>query len=176
MELKEIAAISGKSGLYRILKPTRSGVIVESLDELRSKIVAGASNKISILQEISIYTTSAEGSVPLKDVLVKIYGEFGDDPGVNQNSSSEELKAFVKHVVPDYDEDRVYVSDMKKLLAWYQILVKFAPEVFTEQEQEQVEEQPEVKVDEGKVKKQEAKGETGKKASEKKAKTASSKK
>jgi hypothetical protein len=143
MELNEIAAISGKSGLYRILKPTRSGVIVEALDESKTKVVAGASNKISILQEISIYTTSAEGSVPLKDVLAKVYQEFGANTGLSSTSSGDELKAFLKHVVPEYDVDRVYVSDMKKLVAWYHILVNFAPDVLIAQSTE-AESEPEV--------------------------------
>lgn len=148
MEFKEIAAISGKGGLYKITKPTRTGVIVESIDDKNNRMVASATNRISILKEISVYTTSQEGSTPLEEVLKKVYNEFGDDPGVGTNSDAEELKAFIKHVVPDYDVNRVYVSDIKKIVSWYHILIKYAPEVFTEQKEEQVEEQVEEKTDE----------------------------
>lgn len=81
MEFKEIAAISGKGGLFRITKPTRTGVIVESIDEKNTRMVASAANRISILKEISVYTTTQEGSTPLENVLKKIYEEFQDDPG-----------------------------------------------------------------------------------------------
>jgi len=130
MELSEIASIAGKGGLYKITKPTRSGVIVETLDEKKQKMVASADNRISILKEISIYTTDQEGSVPLEDVLRKIHEEFEGDPGVSSSSNPEELKAFMKHIVPEYDMDRVYNSDIKKLVSWYNILFKQAPEVF----------------------------------------------
>ena len=129
MELNEIASISGKGGLFKISKPTRSGVIVETLDDKKKKMVASADNRISILKEISIYTTDQEGSIALENVLRKINEEFDDDPGVNSSSNPEELKAFMKHIVPEYDMNRVYVSDIKKLISWYNILYKEAPEV-----------------------------------------------
>lgn len=142
MDLKEIASISGKGGLYHILKPTRTGVIVESLDDQKKKLVVGANHRVSVLQEVSIYTTDAEGSVPLEDVFAKIHEEFGEDPGVD-TSDAEELKAFTKHIIPEYDEDRVYPSDMKKLVNWYKILLEYAPEVFEQQEEAQEEKKEE---------------------------------
>lgn len=142
MDLKEIASISGKGGLYHILKPTRTGVIVESLDDQKKKLVVGANHRVSVLQEVSIYTTDAEGSVPLEDVFAKIHEEFGEDPGVD-TSDAEELKAFTKHIIPEYDEDRVYPSDMKKLVNWYKILLEYAPEVFEQQEEAQEDEKAE---------------------------------
>ncbi|WPP49413.1 DUF5606 family protein [Catalinimonas niigatensis] len=134
MDLKDIASISGKGGLFHIVKPTRSGVIVESLDEQKKKLVVGANHRVSVLKEVSIYTTDAEGSVPLEEVFKKIHEEFGDDPGVD-TSDAEELKAFTKHIIPEYDEERVYPSDMKKLVSWYSILLKNAPEVFEKKEE-----------------------------------------
>lgn len=141
MEFKEIAAISGKGGLYKITKPTRTGVIVESIDDKNSRMVASATNRISILKEISVYTSTKEGSTPLEDVLRKIYEEFQDDPGVTTNSDPDELKAFIKFIVPDYDPTRVYVSDIKKIISWYNILVKYAPEVFEAPKEEENKEQ-----------------------------------
>ena len=116
MVLSEIASVSGKGGLYKVLAPTKSGVILESLDESKSRLVASASNRISLLHEISIYTTTKEGTASLLGVLKKINKDFGNDLGVDSNSDGSELKAFMKAVLPEYDENRVYVSDLKKLV------------------------------------------------------------
>jgi Domain of unknown function (DUF5606) len=129
MTLADIATLSGKGGLYKVVAPTKSGVILESLDETKTKIVATASNKLSLLHEISIYTTSKEGTVGLDIVLKKINAEFGNDLGVDGNSDGSELKAFMKAVVSDFDENRVYVSDIKKLIKWYGVISKYAPEI-----------------------------------------------
>jgi len=131
MTLSEIATISGQGGLYIVLSPTKSGVILESMDEAKAKLVATANNKLSILQEISIYTTTKEGNTPLEDVLKKIHTDFKDDLGVDSNSDGSELKAFLKSVLPEYDESRVYVSDIRKLVKWYELISKYAPEILT---------------------------------------------
>ncbi len=131
MELNEIASVSGKGGLYKVLAPTKSGVILEALDETKTRLVASASNRISLLHEISIYTTTKEGTTPLLDVLKKISKDFGNDPGVDSNSDASELKSFMKSVLPEYDEDRVYVSDLKKLVKWYSVISQHAPEILS---------------------------------------------
>jgi hypothetical protein len=120
--------------LYKVVASTKSGLILESLDEAKAKLVATGNQRISILHEISIYTHTKEGTVALADVLKKIHGSFGDDPGVDAESDPSELKAFLKSVLPEYDEDRVYVSDIKKLVKWYGILSKYAPDLFIESE------------------------------------------
>jgi hypothetical protein len=109
--------------------PTKSGVILESLDEAKTKIVATANHRLSLLNEISIYTTTKEGNVPLQQVLKKVHQDFGDDPGVDANSDASELKAFMKSILPEYDQDRVYTSDIKKLVRWYELIRKHAPEI-----------------------------------------------
>jgi hypothetical protein len=129
MEFSEIASISGKGGLFKILKPGKMGVILESMDAAKTKIVAGATHRVSVLNEISIYTTTKEGTVPLVDVLRKINEQFGADPGIDSESEPNELRAFMKSVLPEFDEQRVYISDIKKLVKWYSILSKEAPEV-----------------------------------------------
>lgn len=143
MELKEIAAVSGKPGLFKIVKPTRTGLILESMDGQNTKMVTGPSHRVSLLHEISIYTEDYEKTIPLSDIFVKIKKEFGDDPGVDGKSDPDELKAFMEHVVPDYDRDKVYVSDMKKLVIWYGILAKNAPELLVEPEEVPKEKQSE---------------------------------
>ncbi len=132
MELKDIASISGKSGLFKVVKPSRTGVILESMDDKKKKIVAHAHDRVSILDEISIYTTDAEGNVPLQQVLYTIKAEFGDDTGIDGQSSKEEIMAFLKHILPNYDANQVYPSDVKKLIIWYEIISVEAPEILEE--------------------------------------------
>lgn len=136
MNLSEIASVSGKGGLYKVVASTKSGLILEGLDEAKSKLVAGGNQRISILQEISIYTNTKEGTVSLEDVLKKIAKEYGDDTGVDSEADPGELKAFLKSVLPEYDEQRVYVSDIKKLVKWYGLLRKHAPEFFEDQKED----------------------------------------
>lgn len=129
MTLDDIATISGKGGLFKVFKPAKSGVILESLDDAKTKMVATANNRLSILSEISIYTTTKEGTVPLAEVFKKINAEYGDDLGLDADSDASELKAFMKSILPEFDESRVYVSDIKKLVKWYIVLLKYAPEI-----------------------------------------------
>lgn len=129
MKYSDIASVTGKGGLFKVVKPTRSGVILESLDDSRKKLVASAAQRISVLSDISIYTTDQEGSRPLSEVMHTIYKEFDDDPGITSSSDGDELKAFLKHILPEYDEQRVYVSDIKKLVSWYNVLYKEHPDL-----------------------------------------------
>jgi Domain of unknown function (DUF5606) len=131
MNLKDIASISGKPGLFKVIKPTRSGVILETIDEQKSRIVASANNRVSILQEISIYTTGKEASIPLEKVFTMIYEKFNKSLKVDSKSDPQALKSFLGEIVPDYDTERVYNSDIKKLVSWYLLIAKYLPEVFT---------------------------------------------
>lgn len=133
MDLKDIAAVSEKSGLYKVLKPTRTGVILESLDEKKKKLVANASSRVSILKEISIYTTGAESSIMLEEVFERIHDEYGKELNMSPKSSKAELEDFISEVVPNYDPDKVYMSDVKKLISWYQRIAEFAPEVLEQE-------------------------------------------
>jgi len=136
MTLAEIATLSGKGGLFKVVAPTKSGVILESLDEAKTKVVATASNRLSLLNEISIYTTTKEGTVALEEVLKKIHTDFGTDVGIDSNADGTELKAFLKAVLPEYDEARVYVSDIKKLVKWYELILTYAPEILAPEKEE----------------------------------------
>jgi hypothetical protein len=130
-DLSEIATVAGKSGLFKVLKPGRSGLVVESIDDKKVKFVTTPNHKVSVLNEISIYTTDKNGAISLDDVLKKINKEFGKDPGVDHKSSNEELMSFIEFLVPNYDKERVYASDVKKLVNWYQIILTEFPEYFT---------------------------------------------
>lgn len=124
IDLRQVAAIAGMSGLYRIVKPTRTGVIVESLADNPSRLVAQARHRMSLLDEISIYTTDEESTVPLAEVFDRIHQKYGNDLPLSDKPSDSDLKGFMEEVLPEYDEERVYVSDMKKLATWYTIVSK----------------------------------------------------
>ena len=130
MNLRDIASVSGKGGLFKVLKPTRTGVILESIDNIKTKLVANANSKVSILKEISIYTTSAEGNVMLEVIFTKIHALHGKSLKITNKASNEELKEFLGTIVADFDRDRVYPSDIKKIVNWYTILSNDFPEVF----------------------------------------------
>jgi len=134
MKLSDIASVSGKGGLFKVVAPAKTSLILESLDAAKAKMIATTHHRVSLLNEISIYTHTKDGTVPLEDVLKKMNKEFGDDLGVDGESDPAELKAFLKSVLPDYDEDRVYVSDIKKLVKWYKVILEYAPDIFKEEE------------------------------------------
>ncbi len=136
MKLKDIAAVSGKPGLYKILKPMRTGMVLESMDEKKTRIVTTPHHKVSVLKDISIYSNDYDKSIPLADIFRKIYQEFDDDPGVDSKSSGSELRAFMEYVAPDHDHDRVYTSDIKKIVNWYVILCREAPQLFKEMKED----------------------------------------
>ncbi|WP_426059931.1 DUF5606 domain-containing protein [Hymenobacter sp. B1770] len=126
-ELQELAAISGMPGLYRLVRAARHGVLVESLDEKATRTLAPARNKVSLLSEISIYTQDPEETVPLTEAFERIYQKHGATAPVTSKSSEGELTEFMASVIPDYDRDRVYLSDIKKLATWFSIVSKHVP-------------------------------------------------
>lgn len=129
MELKKIVTISGKSGLFQILKPAKNAIIVESIDEQKTRFTVGASARVSVLQEVSIYTMNADGSTPLGDVLYEVYQKYPEGITLDiKKATDAEIRAFMAGVLPDYNAGKVYVSDIKKLVTWYNLLVKNAPE------------------------------------------------
>jgi len=122
MALDKILAISGKPGLYQLVTQTRGGFIAKSLLDNR-KISVGIQQNVSILSEIAIYTLTAE--VPLREVFAKIKAkENGEQTSVSHKESKDKLEEYFFDVLPDYDEDRVYASDIKKVMQWYNMLQK----------------------------------------------------
>ncbi|MBA7517648.1 hypothetical protein ES705_09702 [subsurface metagenome] len=121
MNLKDILAISGKSGLFKFISQGRSGIIVESFDDKKRSVIH-SSSKVSALEDIAIFTDTEE--VPLGDIFNKVFEKEGGKETINHKSSPDELKALMKEILPDYDGKRVYVSDMKKLVQWYNMLIK----------------------------------------------------
>jgi hypothetical protein len=145
MTLKEIASVSGKPGLYKVLKPTRTGIILETIDEQKKKTIANANSRVSLLQEISVYTTNEEGSILLEDVFKAIKKAKGDV--IETLTTEADLFSFLGSIIPDFDTERVYPSDIKKMIAWYNTISKFHPELLVETEKKTVKSDKEVKVE-----------------------------
>ena len=138
MDLTEIMSISGKPGLYKMISQTKNGMLVESmLDQKRFPVFAH--EKISSLEEISIFTETED--LPLKDIFKKINDLLEGGKALSHKSSPEELKEFFDDVVPDYDKERVYVSDIKKVIQWYNLLHEKDMLDFTEDEEEKEDEE-----------------------------------
>lgn len=121
MSLEKILSISGKPGLYELKTQTRTGLLAESLADGR-KITVSTRQNVSLLSEIAIYTLTEE--VPLNEVFTKISKKENGGEAISHKSSKDELEEYFFEVLPDYDEDRVYPSDIKKVLQWYNLLTR----------------------------------------------------
>ena len=149
--LKDILSISGYGGLYKFISQGRTGIIVEALED-KKRMNASATAKISALEDIAIFTDVED--IPLKDVFKAIYDKENGGESINHKSSANELKDYFAEVLPDYDRDRVYVSDIKKVINWYNVLHKFDMLNFEEVEEEKSEEKETEKKEETKDKKE----------------------
>ncbi|TBN06419.1 hypothetical protein EYD45_00605 [Hyunsoonleella flava] len=122
MGLEKVLAISGKPGLYKLVTQTRGGFVAESLIDGK-RLSIGLQNNVSVLSEIAIYTLTEE--VPLYKVLGKIREKENSQPSsVRPKDGKDKLEEYFFDVLPDYDEDRVYASDIKKVIQWYNLLQK----------------------------------------------------
>mgnify|MGYP001113624933 CR=1 FL=1 len=162
LNFDEIVSVAGKSGLYKVLKPTKTGYIVEELDNSKKKLVLGPNHRVSMLKEISIYTMDEEGSKPLRDIYLDFKTRFGKELPVSPKDDSEQLFDFLGDIIPNYDTEKVYHSDIKKLISWYQSLMEKDENMSFEEEAESKDE-PEI----DKPKKEEKKKKKEKKESKK---------
>ncbi|MFT5963772.1 MAG: hypothetical protein ACI9L6_000487 [Flavobacterium sp.] len=119
MNLEKILAISGKPGLFILKVQTRSGFVAESLSDGK-KITVNLKNNVSLLSEISVYTYEAEQ--PLAEIMKKIAAKEDNAASISHKSDNATLEAYFKEILPDYDEERVYPSDIKKILNWYNMM------------------------------------------------------
>lgn len=131
--LKKIIAVSGKSGLYRYIARGNNALIVEALDETHKRQTVFASQKAVALSDISIYTDDGK-ETPLHNVLTNILRAYDNQavPLNHKKASDSEITDFFLKALPTYDTDRVKISDMRKVLQWYNLLVNagitdFAP-------------------------------------------------
>lgn len=119
MSFQKILAISGKPGLFELKIQTRSGFVAESLLDGK-KITVGLRSNVSLLSEIAIYTYSEE--VKLIEVFKAIATKENNEPTISHKESDDKLKSYFREILPEFDEDRVYTSDIKKIFNWYNIL------------------------------------------------------
>ncbi len=120
MDLTKIIAVSGKTGLFELVSQTKSGMLVESLLD-GTKIPVFATDRVSSLEDISIFTTAED--MPLRKVLVAMFKNLNGEKAIDPKSDKKDLIAFMDKVLPEWDSERVYPSDIKKLLTWYNILL-----------------------------------------------------
>lgn len=137
MNLEKVLAISGKPGLYELKAQTRGGFVAESLADGK-KISVNVRHNVSMLSEIAMYTYTEE--VPLREVFQKIAEKENGEEAISHKESKAKLEKYFKEVLPEYDEDRVYASDIKKVFQWYNILVNAGITDFSEPEAETKEE------------------------------------
>ena len=146
LDLTKIVSISGKPGLYITKSQTIGRLIVESVAEGKC-IPAFARDRMSSLEEISIFSTGDDR--PLKEVFMMIHEKMGDKVDFDfKKASNDELREKFAFIMPDYDEDAVYPSDMKKVFQWYQMLVDRNLLDFTVEEEKPEVETPEAQPEE----------------------------
>jgi len=134
MGLEKVLSVAGKPGLYKLITQTRSGFVAESLLDGK-RISVGLRSNVSVLSEIAIYTLEEE--LPLREVFLKIQEkENGGKTSVGHKEDKIKLEEYFFEVLPNYDEDRVYASDIKKIIQWYNMLVDRDIADFSENESE----------------------------------------
>ena len=141
--LKDILSISGYSGLFKYVKKSRNGIIVENL-ETKKRMNADATAQINALEDISVFTEKED--LPLDKVFKSIFEHENGKATMNpKKASGKELKEYFGKVVPEFDQDRVYNSDIKKILTWYNVLQKLELLNFEEEKEEQEKEEDQSK-------------------------------
>ena len=119
MSFQKILAISGKPGLYELKVQTRSGFVAEALLDGK-KITVGLRSNVSLLSEIAVFTYNEE--VKLIDIFKSLATKENGEATISHKESDDKLKSYFREILPEYDEDRVYTSDIKKIFNWYNIL------------------------------------------------------
>jgi hypothetical protein len=119
MTLDKILAIAGKPGLFALKVQTRTGFVAESLLDGK-KVTVGLKSNVSLLSEISVYTNTEEK--PLTEIMRAIATKEDNGPAISHKEDNTKLVAYFLEILPDYDQDRVYPSDIKKILNWYNML------------------------------------------------------
>ena len=122
MELEDFVAVSGLPGIFKINTSRNNGLVVDDIDTGKSKFCSVRKHQFTPLGTVAIYTLS--DTVELKEVFKKMKEKASIVPIIETSASKEDLEAYFREIIPDYDEDRVYVSDMKKVLKWYAFLDK----------------------------------------------------
>jgi hypothetical protein len=132
--LKGILAVSGQPGLFKLIAEAKDRIIVESLTTGK-RMPASIQAKISSLEDITVFTHS--GDIPLKEIFKRIFDHENGGSAIDFRSTDDEIRKYFESVVPDYDKERVYLSDIKKVIHWYNILLEKGSLIFDEEENEE---------------------------------------
>ena len=145
MKLDKVLSISGKPGLYELKAQTRGGFVAESMLDGK-KISVNLRHNVSLLSEIAIYTYTEE--VPLREVFQRIKEKENGGEAISHKEPKTKLEEYFREVLPEYDEDRVYASDIKKIIQWYNLLISKGITDFSKAEEENPSETVDKKTDE----------------------------
>jgi len=121
VDLKEIISISGRPGLYKVVARSTKNFIVESIDDQKTRLSVNATQQVAVLDEITVYTNS-EDNLPLKTVFENMEKKRNDGPIPSAKDNPVDIREFFNFAAPGYDQERVYISDMKKMLKWFEII------------------------------------------------------
>lgn len=134
IKIKDVVALTGSPGLFTVVKSDDRAIIIESMDDRKRRQLVKGNMMVSKLVDVSIYTN--EDSEPLVHILQSIREKYAEELPVTKKSSKAELMDFLGTVLPDYHEEKVYPSNVKKLISWYKILSAFEVELELEDEEE----------------------------------------
>lgn len=122
MDMEKLVAVSSVSSVMKLVSTNKNGLFLEDFDSKKIRFYTSRKYNFTPLESISIYVESDEETVPLGDVLGKMKTQINDNPLVDANASSDELKAYFEKILPNYNKEQVYVSDIKKIIKWFNFL------------------------------------------------------
>jgi len=122
MKLDDFVAVSGMSGVFKMVANRKNGLIIEDLDTGKRKLAPARKHQFTPLSSIAIYVIGVEDTIELTKVFHRMQEQLEDNPPVSVKAPTEEIKSYFTDIVPNYDEDRVYPSDMKKIIKWFTYL------------------------------------------------------
>lgn len=132
MNLKGIVSVSGKGGLFKVIGQNKGGFILESMDENRIKLATGATSKLATLEDITVF--GEDEDISLKAIFQSMKEKEAELPVPDNKAEGKVLKSYFEKVAPDYNRERVYTSDIKKIISWYRIISVLPP--FEEKEEQ----------------------------------------
>lgn len=122
MDMEKLIAVSSVSSVMKLVSTKKNGLFLEDFDSKKIRFYTSRKYNFTPLESISIYVESDEETVPLGDVLGKMKTQINDNPPADANASSDELKAYFEKILPTYNKEQVYVSDIKKIIKWFNFL------------------------------------------------------
>ena len=122
MNLEKYLVISGVPGVHKLVSTRANGLVIEDRKEKRTRFVAVRQQQVTPLATVGVYTDSEEGTMPLVDVFKRMIDQLEENPPVNPNSKSPELREYFTDIVPEHDETRVHINDIKKCIKWFNFM------------------------------------------------------